>query len=405
MTSGQVASKWKKLRRLRFLRNRLRHAVGGEDHRRLGVGDFGEFLDEDRALGLQALDHVAVVHDLVADIDRRAIALERLLDRIDRPHHAGAEAARRAEQDLQRRFGGIAVVFGCHRREMRFRPPACQDEPPILAFQGGKCLYSGEFQSSMMTMASSGRAGGAQRRFTHARSAADAESDRRLAGGEHRAVVRPGRRILQAASARSEGHRRWRRRPGDQGPRSDPDRAADPRGDREGRRRSRAQARSCPSPRSICRRPSRFGQEEGPALHAGVPPPGSAERDSLADPQSSRAQGRPDHAAGRNHQVDHRGHPRPHPLERREPQPARSGDARPVLADRSRFRSAARLQGEAGAGRQRRYAAARRGHHRAAGARRAGDPGGAKAKDDLDTAAVFAKLKQLGGKAEDKDEE
>ena len=34
---------------------------------------------------------------------------------------------------------------------MRFRPPGCQDEPQILAFPGGKCLYSGEFQSSMMT--------------------------------------------------------------------------------------------------------------------------------------------------------------------------------------------------------------------------------------------------------------
>ena len=32
-------------------------------------------------------------------------------------------------------------------------------------------------------------------------------------------------------------------------------------------------------------------------------------------------------------------------------------------------------------------------------------PAAAKAKDDLDTAAVFAKLKQLGGKADDKDEE
>jgi len=32
-------------------------------------------------------------------------------------------------------------------------------------------------------------------------------------------------------------------------------------------------------------------------------------------------------------------------------------------------------------------------------------PAAAKAKDDLDTAAVFAKLKQLGGKAEDKDGE
>ena len=32
-------------------------------------------------------------------------------------------------------------------------------------------------------------------------------------------------------------------------------------------------------------------------------------------------------------------------------------------------------------------------------------PAAAKAKDDLDTAAVFAKLKQLGGKSDDKDEE
>ena len=32
-------------------------------------------------------------------------------------------------------------------------------------------------------------------------------------------------------------------------------------------------------------------------------------------------------------------------------------------------------------------------------------PAAAKAKDDLDTAAVFAKLKQLGGKAEGKDDE
>jgi hypothetical protein len=32
-------------------------------------------------------------------------------------------------------------------------------------------------------------------------------------------------------------------------------------------------------------------------------------------------------------------------------------------------------------------------------------PAAAKAKDDLDTAAVFAKLKQLGGKSDDKDED
>src|SRR5205085_3391292 len=97
-------------------------------------------------------------------------------------HHAGAEAARRAEQDLEGRFGGISAVFCCHGTEMRFRPPACQGKAQILAFPGGKCLYSGEFQSSMMTLASSGRAGGAQRRFIHARSTSDAEGDRCLAG-------------------------------------------------------------------------------------------------------------------------------------------------------------------------------------------------------------------------------
>ena len=49
----------------------------------------------------EALDHVFVVDDLVAHIDRRAVADERLLDGIDGPHHPGAEAARGAEQDVE----------------------------------------------------------------------------------------------------------------------------------------------------------------------------------------------------------------------------------------------------------------------------------------------------------------
>ena len=122
---------------LGFRGDRFRHAMGGEDHRRLGVRDFVELLDEHRALGLQALDHVAVVHDLVADVDRRAVALERLLDRIDRPHHAGAEAARGAQQDLELRFVGIAVVFWRHGREMRFRAPRLSSQAANhCAFRG-----------------------------------------------------------------------------------------------------------------------------------------------------------------------------------------------------------------------------------------------------------------------------
>ena len=86
------------------LRHRFRHAVGREDHRRRGRRDLVELAHEHGALRLQALDDVLVVHDLVPDIDRRPVPRERPLDGIDRPHHPGAEAARRAEQNVERRL-------------------------------------------------------------------------------------------------------------------------------------------------------------------------------------------------------------------------------------------------------------------------------------------------------------
>ena len=45
--------------------------------------------------------------------------------------------------------------------------------------------------------------------------------------------------------------------------------------------------------------------KEGPALHAGVAPPGPAERHPLAGAQSSGTQRQPDHAARRHDEVDH----------------------------------------------------------------------------------------------------
>ncbi len=54
----------------------------------------GQVFDEDRALVLQAFDHVFVVHDLVAHIDRRAILLERPFHDFDRANDARAKAAR-----------------------------------------------------------------------------------------------------------------------------------------------------------------------------------------------------------------------------------------------------------------------------------------------------------------------
>ncbi len=47
----------------------------------------------------QAVDHVTVVHDFVAHVDRRAEQLDRALDDVDRAVDTGAEAARIGEQD------------------------------------------------------------------------------------------------------------------------------------------------------------------------------------------------------------------------------------------------------------------------------------------------------------------
>ena len=107
------------------------------------VRNLVELLDEDRALALQALDHVLVMDDLVAHIDRRAVFRERLLDRVDGAHHAGAEAARRAEQDIERRLrhGGSDVAKGTppvSSRRCRVRPPF--DAPPCgQAIALGRC--------------------------------------------------------------------------------------------------------------------------------------------------------------------------------------------------------------------------------------------------------------------------
>ncbi len=62
---------------------------------------FGEFLDENGALGLQTLDYVFVMDDLMADIDRRPVALESTLYDLDGTHDACAEAARLSQKDFK----------------------------------------------------------------------------------------------------------------------------------------------------------------------------------------------------------------------------------------------------------------------------------------------------------------
>ena len=72
-------------------------AMRGEHHDR-ALGYLVGLVDEDRAGVGQRLDHVPVVHDLVADVHRRAVLLERPLDGLDRAVDARAVPARLGQQ-------------------------------------------------------------------------------------------------------------------------------------------------------------------------------------------------------------------------------------------------------------------------------------------------------------------
>src|SRR5260370_25203890 len=69
------------------------HAMGAEH----GHGErryLRQILDENSAFVLQAFDHVFIVDDLVAHIDRRALLLQRTLDDLRGTHDARAKPAR-----------------------------------------------------------------------------------------------------------------------------------------------------------------------------------------------------------------------------------------------------------------------------------------------------------------------
>src|SRR6202035_4687513 len=105
VTSGQGAAGEKKFRGRESAGRDFGPPVGRKHHWRVGiVGDFGQFLDENRALGLEAVHDIAVVDDLVADIDRGAVDGQRPFHGVDRPHHAGAKAPRREKADFQGRL-------------------------------------------------------------------------------------------------------------------------------------------------------------------------------------------------------------------------------------------------------------------------------------------------------------
>ena len=71
------------------------------ENRNRAVGNLGDAFDKSRAFRLQRFDHVFVVNDLVADIDRRAVFFQRALDDVDRTHNAGAKSARLRKNDVE----------------------------------------------------------------------------------------------------------------------------------------------------------------------------------------------------------------------------------------------------------------------------------------------------------------
>jgi len=87
------------LPRFSVILDHLRHTMCTKDRART-ARNLREVLYEACALGLQALNHMAVVHNLVPHIDRRSILLKGPLDDLDGSNDAGTVAARLGQDHL-----------------------------------------------------------------------------------------------------------------------------------------------------------------------------------------------------------------------------------------------------------------------------------------------------------------
>ena len=70
----------------------------GEDDARPGR-DLRDLVDEDSTALAEPVHDVAVVHDLVKRVDRPLLAVEDLVEHVDRTDDAGAEAAGLSQED------------------------------------------------------------------------------------------------------------------------------------------------------------------------------------------------------------------------------------------------------------------------------------------------------------------
>ncbi len=79
----------------------------GKDDRLAGRRNLVELAYKNGAARFQSLDHIAVVNDFVADIDGRAMLLQRQDHDLDRAVDAGAKTARAAQAQGQ----GLALFW------------------------------------------------------------------------------------------------------------------------------------------------------------------------------------------------------------------------------------------------------------------------------------------------------
>ena len=86
----------------------------------------------------QPLDHVAVVHDFVTHVDRRAEQLDRTLDDVDGAIDAGTEAARIGEQDLHVRSATVL-------RRARLAAGIEQQQPAPMVMAESATLNAGKY--------------------------------------------------------------------------------------------------------------------------------------------------------------------------------------------------------------------------------------------------------------------
>ena len=90
--------------------HRFGHTVGRKDHRAT-FWHIIEVFDKNRAQGAQPIDHIFVMHNLVAHIDRCPPFRDRHFHDLDRPVHTCAKPARGGKVQGQGRLGGHTILM------------------------------------------------------------------------------------------------------------------------------------------------------------------------------------------------------------------------------------------------------------------------------------------------------